>query len=72
LVFAWLSSTRVFSAQDTAAIDRYFLVLFAIAVVLALFSALRFYLVTWLGERVVADVRDAVYVHVLRLGPAFF
>jgi len=61
-----------FSAQDTAAIDRHFLLLFAIAVVLALFSALRFYLVTWLGERVVADVRDAVYAHVLRLGPAFF
>ena len=63
---------RGFSAQDTAAIDRHFLVLFAIAVALALFSALRFYLVTWLGERVVADVRDAVYAHVLRLGPAFF
>jgi len=61
-----------FSAQDTAAIDRHFLVLFAIAVALALFSALRFYLVTWLGERVVADVRDAVYAHVLNLGPAFF
>ena len=61
-----------FSAQDPAAINRHFLVLFAIAVVLALFSALRFYLVAWLGERVVADVRDAVYAHVLRLGPAFF
>ena len=61
-----------FSAQDASAIDRHFLVLFAIAVVLALFSALRFYLVSWLGERVVADVRDAVYAHVLRLGPGFF
>ncbi|MFT5174632.1 MAG: ATP-binding cassette subfamily B protein [Gammaproteobacteria bacterium] len=61
-----------FSADNTAAIDRHFLLLFAIAVVLALFSALRFYLVAWLGERVVADVRDAVYAHVLRLGPAFF
>jgi ATP-binding cassette subfamily B protein len=61
-----------FSADNNAAIDRHFLLLFAIAVVLALFSALRFYLVAWLGERVVADLRDAVYAHVLRLGPAFF
>ncbi len=35
-------------------------------------AALRFYLVTWLGERVVADVRNAVYSHVLRLDPSFF
>ena len=56
----------------TAAIDRYFLLLGAAAVVLALFSAMRFYLVSWLGERVVADIRDAVYRHVLTLGPTFF
>ena len=61
-----------FSVDNSAAIDRHFLVLFAIAVVLALFSALRFYLVSWLGERVVADIRDAVYSRVLKLGPAFF
>ncbi len=61
-----------FTAQDTVVIDQHFLVLFAIAVVLALFSALRFYLVAWLGERVVADVREAVYAHVLCLDPAFF
>jgi len=53
-------------------IDRYFLALFAVAVVFAVFAALRFYLVTWLGERVVADVRNAVYSHVVRLDPSFF
>lgn len=59
-------------ADSTATIDRYFLVLFAVAVTFGVFSALRFYLVTWLGERVVADVRNAVYRHVVRLDPSFF
>ena len=61
-----------FGAEDSAAIDRHFLVLFAITGVLAVFSAARFYLVSWLGERVVADLRDAVYRHVMTLGPSFF
>ncbi|NIW25348.1 MAG: ABC transporter, partial [Gammaproteobacteria bacterium] len=34
--------------------------------------ALRFYLVMWLGERVVADIRSAVYDHVIRMDPAFY
>ena len=59
-------------ADSAASIDRYFLGLFAVAVAFGLFSALRFYLVTWLGERVVADIRDAVYRHIVRLDPAFF
>ena len=37
-----------------------------------MFSALRFYSVTWLGERVTADLRNAVYRHVVRQSPAFF
>ena len=61
-----------FLAREAAQMDRHFVTLFTIAVVLAVFSALRFYLVSWLGERVVADVRDAVYRHVLSLGPTFF
>ncbi len=61
-----------FSRDSAGAIDRYFLALFGIAVVLAIFSAARFYLVSWLGERVVADVRNAVYRHVITLGPTFF
>jgi ATP-binding cassette subfamily B protein len=59
-------------ADSAESIDRYFLALFVVAIVFALFSAFRFYLVTWLGERVVADIRDAVYRHVVRLDPTFF
>jgi ATP-binding cassette subfamily B protein len=59
-------------ADSAASIDRYFLALFVVAIAFALFSAFRFYLVTWLGERVVADIRDAVYKHVVRLDPTFF
>jgi ATP-binding cassette subfamily B protein len=61
-----------FLSGGTQRIDRHFLALFGIAVVLAVFSAARYYLVSWLGERVVADVRDSVYRHVITLGPAFF
>ena len=46
--------------------------LFSVAAALALFSAVRFYTVTWLGERITADVRNAVYGHVLQQSPAFF
>jgi ATP-binding cassette subfamily B protein len=61
-----------FTAADAAAIDRYFLYFLGVAVLLGLFAAARAYLVTWLGERVVADIRDAVYRHVIRMDPAFF
>jgi ATP-binding cassette subfamily B protein len=59
-------------ADGAASIDRYFLALFIVAIAFGIFSAARFYLVTWLGERVVADVRNAVYAHVIRLDPSFF
>jgi ATP-binding cassette subfamily B protein len=59
-------------ADSAESIDRYFLALFVVAIAFALFSAFRFYLVTWMGERVVADIRDAVYRHVVRLDPTFF
>ncbi len=61
-----------FSRDSADAIDRYFVALFAIAAALALFSAVRFYLVSWLGERVVADVRNAVYRHLMSLSATFF
>lgn len=61
-----------FSADDARFINQYFIVLFAIAAVLGISTAIRFYFVTWLGERVVADLRRAVYSHVLSLSPAFF
>ena len=66
------SSETVRSAGTISAIDGYFLALFGVAIVLAVFSAARFYLVSWLGERVVADVRNAVYAHVITLSPNFF
>jgi len=55
-----------------ASIDVYFLSLFAIACVLAVFTAARFYMVSWLGERVTADLRGAVYERMLLQSPAFF
>ena len=53
-------------------IDQYFLALLGVVAVLAAATYGRFYLVTWLGERVVADLRKAVYDHVISLSPAFF
>jgi ATP-binding cassette, subfamily B, bacterial len=61
-----------FSSEGGALVDRYFLAMLAVVLVLALASAVRFYLVTWLGERVVADVRDRVFAHLLNLSPAFY
>ena len=55
-----------------AALRNHFLALFAVAALLGLFSAARFYMVSWIGERVTADLRNAVYAHVLRQSPEFF
>ncbi len=54
------------------ALRGHFFALFAVGAALGLFSALRFYMVTWLGERVTADLRNAVYAHVVRQSPEFF
>ena len=54
------------------ALRTHFFELFAVAAALGLFSAGRFYTVSWLGERVTADLRNAVYSHVLRQSPEFF
>ncbi len=59
-------------ADDPANIDKYFLGLFVVAMAFGAFAALRFYLVSWLGERVVADLRNSLYQHVVRLDPTFF
>ena len=61
-----------FVAQNLETVDRYFVWFLVVAVVFSLFAALRYYLVTWLGERVVADIRNAVYARVIRMDPAFF
>jgi len=61
-----------FSAENTAQVDRYFLAMFGIASLLAISTSLRYYLVSWIGERVVADVREAVFRHILRLSQSFY
>ena len=61
-----------FSAANAAAVDRYFFLLLAAAAIFAAFASLRMYLVNWIGERVVADLRSAVYYRVIRMDPAFF
>ena len=54
------------------ALREHFLALFGVAAALGTFSAARFYMVSWLGERITADLRNAVYAHVLRQSPEFF
>ena len=61
-----------FSAVDARLVDNYFMMMIAVVAVLAIASAARFYFVTWLGERVVADLRRAVFAHLLVLSPAFY
>lgn len=61
-----------FSADRIGLIDKYFAVMIAVAAVLAAASASRFYLVTTLGERVVADLRSAVFDRLTILSAAFF
>ncbi|WP_245884306.1 ABC transporter transmembrane domain-containing protein [Hartmannibacter diazotrophicus] len=61
-----------FSIEGADLIGRYFGALIAIVAVLALASACRYYFVIWLGERVVADLRSAVFAHLTTLSPAFF
>jgi ATP-binding cassette subfamily B protein len=58
--------------EQAMALTGHFASLFGVAVALGIFSAMRFYLVSWLGERVTADLRNAVYSHVLRQSPQFF
>ena len=61
-----------FSADRVGLIDQYFSAMIAVAAILAGASALRYYVVTTLGERVVADLRSAVFAHVTSLSAAFF
>ncbi len=57
---------------NTRHIDLYFLALFGVACLLGVATAARFYMVSWLGERVTADVRSAVYAHIVMQSPQFF
>lgn len=60
-----------FSASS-GALEPYFIWLMGVVAVLAIATFGRFYLVSWIGERVIADIRKAVFDHVLTLNPAFF
>jgi len=61
-----------FDGQNPGLIDLYFVALLGVVVVLAFATFGRFYLVSWLGERVIADLRQAIYGHVVRLDSTFF
>ncbi|MGD1923069.1 MAG: ABC transporter transmembrane domain-containing protein [Paracoccaceae bacterium] len=61
-----------FGASDYDLIDQYFTALIGVSAALAIATGLRFYLVSRLGERVIADIRAAVFDHVAVMSPAFF
>lgn len=58
--------------QRVMAMREHFLALFGVGLALGVFSASRYYMVTWLGERITADIKSAVYGHVLEQSPEFF
>jgi ATP-binding cassette subfamily B protein len=60
------------ATRDASTINFYFVIFLLAAIAFGAFAALRFYMVTWLGERVVADMRSAVYARVVRMDPTFF
>lgn len=60
------------ATRDAATTNRLFSGFLALAALFGVSAALRFYLVTWIGERVVADVRTAVYRRVIRMDPLFY
>src|SRR6202789_2441882 len=63
---------HVFAEKNLGVINKWFFGLIAAAVIYGVFAALRFYMVTWVGERVVADIRTAIYRRVVRMDPMFY
>ena len=63
---------RGFAGGNPEVLDRMLVALLAIVIVMAFATGARFYLVSWIGERVSADIRRAVFNHVLSLSPGFF
>ncbi|MBC7800443.1 MAG: ATP-binding cassette domain-containing protein, partial [Gemmatimonadaceae bacterium] len=61
-----------FSAGDAGHLNQAALIMFAVVAGLGIATGLRFYLMSWLGERVAADLRAALFGRVLGLSPAFF
>jgi ATP-binding cassette, subfamily B, bacterial len=63
---------HVIAAKNASTLDGYLIGFLAASVIFGVSAALRYYLVTWLGERVVADLRAAVYARVVRMDPLFY
>lgn len=61
-----------FSASNIAGIDRWFWLLFVVVAILAVTGGLRYYFVSWLGQRLITDLRKRVYERVIRMSPSFF
>jgi ATP-binding cassette subfamily B protein len=61
-----------FSRSDAGLLDTALLVMLTVILLLAAATYSRFYLVSWIGERVVADLRRAIFAHVIKLSPGFF
>ena len=76
LAFPWALRTLIDQGLGEQAtpdvLATKFFELFLVAAALAVFSAARFYTVSWLGEKITADVKNKVYSHVLRQSPTFF
>ena len=76
LAFPWALRTLIDQGLGDPAnpnvLATKFFELFLVAAALAVFSAARFYTVSWLGEKITADVKNKVYAHVLRQSPTFF
>ncbi|WP_090140523.1 ABC transporter transmembrane domain-containing protein [Limnohabitans sp. DM1] len=76
LAFPWvlrqLIDQGLASGASADQLSGNFLQLFGVAAALAVFSSGRYYTVSWLGERITGDLRNAVYAHVLKQSPAFF
>ncbi len=71
VVFRYLIDSG-FSSGQSEHLNRYVSLLLGLSIILAVATALRFYFVSWLGERVTADIRSAIYSHILRMSPQFF
>ncbi|MFN0192065.1 MAG: ABC transporter transmembrane domain-containing protein [Aestuariivirga sp.] len=61
-----------FTEESAALVNQYFLAMLAVVAILAVSSAIRFYFVMWLGEKVVADLRSDLFSHLLKLSPGFY
>ena len=61
-----------FSVANAQFVNQYFAMMMLVVAILALASACRYYFVTWIGEKVAADLRDMVFRHLLSLSSAFW